>query len=186
MARQIMYLGKQTNRRDNVNRQRMRRWAGLGDIVEVDDAGAKALVAFPDVFADVTDLSSQKINAIVKSLEERYRREQQVVQGVTVNNATIQQLEEQLDRLKAAPTQVTQQPASPLTDTTPARPQDDEVVKEQIMAAMQTLDPKDEALFTRNREPTVDAVQQVLGYPITAGERDDAWAELTIPDTSLE
>ena len=50
-----------------------------------------------------------------------------------------------------------------------------------IVDAIARLDPKDRSLWSgrgKSRKPRVDAIEAVLGYDITAAERDAAWAEV--------
>ena len=52
-----------------------------------------------------------------------------------------------------------------------------------IVAATAKLDPKDARLWSgrgKSRKPRVDAIEAVLGYDITAAERDAAWATVEI------
>lgn len=46
-----------------------------------------------------------------------------------------------------------------------------------ILTAAESLDPLDEDAFTGSDKPQVDALSKILGYKITAGERDAAWAK---------
>ena len=54
-----------------------------------------------------------------------------------------------------------------------AKPQDAAVLEEAILLASATLP---EGSFTKNGAPDVKALEAVLGYDITAAERDAAWA----------
>ena len=44
-----------------------------------------------------------------------------------------------------------------------------------IRDAVEALDPNDATLFTQSGKPTVQAVELVLGFDITADERDEAY-----------
>ena len=44
-----------------------------------------------------------------------------------------------------------------------------------IVAGIGNLDPEDAVLWSRNGAPRVDALEAVLGYDITADERNHAW-----------
>lgn len=46
----------------------------------------------------------------------------------------------------------------------------------EIMAAIARLDPENQAHFTSSNKPQVEALTQLLGKPVTAAERDDAWS----------
>ena len=50
-----------------------------------------------------------------------------------------------------------------------------------IVVAIQGLDPKDSSLWAgrgKRRRPAVKALEAVLKYDITAGERDAVWAQV--------
>lgn len=49
-----------------------------------------------------------------------------------------------------------------------------------IVAAIKQLDPKKD--YTSSNIPKVDAIQEILGYDITAEERNEAWKLGTPPD----
>jgi hypothetical protein len=57
------------------------------------------------------------------------------------------------------------------------------VLYDAINDAIDRLDPDDDASFERNGKPSVAAISNVLGYPVTAAERD---AATVAPKVTLE
>ena len=62
----------------------------------------------------------------------------------------------------------------------PARPDEAADVARAIEAAIGRLDAGDAALWTRDGRPQVTAIEAVLGWGISAGERDAVWATLQV------
>ena len=49
--------------------------------------------------------------------------------------------------------------------------------RENILAAMRSLDRDDPSLWTRSGKPKATAVQEAVGFQVSAGEREALWAE---------
>lgn len=49
-----------------------------------------------------------------------------------------------------------------------------------LASAIARLDPENPDHFTSSNKPQVDALTQLLGWPVTAAERDEAWAQFQI------
>lgn len=50
-----------------------------------------------------------------------------------------------------------------------------------IVAAIATLDADNGDLWLKDGKPNADAINAVLGYTVTAAERNAAWAEINAP-----
>jgi hypothetical protein len=57
------------------------------------------------------------------------------------------------------------------------RPRSKGELHDAILAATERLNAQDSGTFTADGKPQVHALQAVLGYAITADERDEAWAK---------
>lgn len=68
-------------------------------------------------------------------------------------------------------------------DETPtsSRPSDTEALAAAIVGAIRGLDVNVSGNFTRGGSPQVAVLEKVLGYDITAGERDAAWKVASVP-----
>lgn len=63
-------------------------------------------------------------------------------------------------------------------DQPAAVPTDPSARIEAIKAAIGTLDKENTDLWLKDGKPAAEAIAAVTGWPITAGERNDAWASL--------
>lgn len=60
----------------------------------------------------------------------------------------------------------------------PAAPTDPDERLAAIKEAIGQLDPENPEHFTKGGDPKVEAIEAILGYNISAGERDEVWESL--------
>jgi hypothetical protein len=64
-------------------------------------------------------------------------------------------------------------------DSGNTRPEDEGLAKAEIVAAINALDENNAELFTQNGKPTTQAIEAILGYQVSAAERDALWLEMS-------
>lgn len=192
--REVMYVGRKPRKIDNVTKVPGRVWNGIGDVVKVTAMEAVALAQHPAIWTDVTGWPEAKRIKTVAELQEQIRAEKRkLVTKVSLDVASEEQLERELERrreLRAAMPPLTESAPSDIPPVSPNEVNDDDTgdpaerplspaeVQSEIVGAILTLDPGHPEKFDKNGNPTVQAVQEVLGYDITPAELKAALKEI--------
>lgn len=194
MAREIMYIGKKPTKRDNVNDEPNRIWAGLGDTIAVSDAEARKLLqpAYADVWIDATDMDQAGRSKLIAELRDRFRAEQRKITPAddlskALSALSDDQLAGELSRRRAQDGRADQNalpppqlPGSKLTTdpsldpNAPERPSNTNDLIEEIAGTLLGLDKENKGHFDSDGYPIMEAVQEALGYKISKSELDNA------------
>jgi hypothetical protein len=191
VAKEIMYVGRKDQKVDNKNNNHGRIWRGLGQVITgIPDVEASKLCEHPDIWMDVSNVKQKEREAIIASLQEKYRAEARAAragQAITLDNATEEELQSAIKKLrstrgKAADNKVDKgliPPAAPQAGAhgnesdTRHRPETTDDLAAEIFGAIAELD--SERDFDGEGKPYLERVTAKLGYQVTQKELDDVW-----------
>lgn len=152
--RLIQYIGKKLRKIDNVNIPSSQVvWNGPNDVQAVEEKFCPSLLKFSTVWQDVTDAQQGQSGAGLQS-----KPNPNGSQG-TQNSGD-----------------GSQPPQGDGNQGTVVEFSEDKATA--IKQAIQLLDSKNGDHFTGSGVPQVKAIEQLLGYDISAADRDAAWGEL--------
>lgn len=169
--RLIQYIGKKPRKTDNANSPSSEViWNGPHDVQPVEEKFCPSLLKFPSIWRDVTDVKL-------------------VAQGAGLGSSLSgpgepTKVENPAGSPPQQPTGDGNQGAGDGANQPPQGDGDANVVEfsddkaTAIKQAIELLDPKNPEHFTGSGVPQVKAIEQLLGYDISAADRDAAWAEV--------
>jgi hypothetical protein len=180
---EVMYVGRKVRKTDPVTGHI---WDGLGAVVSVTPfEWQKELRPHEDIWMDVTKLDEKARAKVVEAVREQMRAERRSMQTrVLLSDASDQDIQEEWSRrhegpLKIVKTKAKQVPASDRRGDEGEnqedggavdRPQKPTEVVDAIVNAIRTLDVDNAALFDESDNPTKEAIEAVLHYPISKSE----------------
>lgn len=183
--RRIMYIGTKARKDDRANMILNRVWHGPGTVVDgIPPVQASKLLQHPDEFVDVTDLTEEQLAArsarAIAEAEEKRRLARSpgaaAVGGVLLEYATEEQIIAELERRKRLDVLRQQAPADkPSQEEGAPQRRDALFVKDKINEAIdKILQEGDSSMLDDAGVPTREAVQEIVGFPISADEYADA------------
>lgn len=160
VKRLIKYIGKKPQKIDNVNIPSSQAvWNGPDDVQAVEEKFCPSLLKFPTVWQDVTNAQQGQSGAGLESKP---------------NPNGLQGAQNSGDGSQGG--SASQPPQGDGNQSTVVEFSEDKTTA--IKQAIQLLDPKSEDHFTGSGVPQVKAIERLLGYDISAADRDAAWSEL--------
>lgn len=194
--REVMYVGRKARKGDNVTNSKGRVWNGLGDVQLVTELEALTLIRHPDIWQDVTQWNEKQRVDVCNEVREKMRAEKRLNQReVPLSLATLEELEAQREKLigmgKKMPAKTATSKNAPIPPMKPgevhddhsgdpvSRPGSQKEVIDAIVGAIMQLDPGKPELFDSEQNPTLEAVIDILGYPVSASELKAANKEIS-------
>lgn len=187
----IMYVGRKPRTTDRVNREPNRIWNGPGTVCQVPVIEAKKLLGFKGQFEDVSDLDEDELtgtaNEVRARIAEELREAHRPAEGVVSRTITAASTQELLAELatrgidvsavdlsgedvsggqKLVEVKFQDLPAAPERD----KPEDNDelgVILYSGLESMSAVDGAIEKYFTKQGQPKLDAISQVVGFKVT-------------------
>jgi len=186
MAKRLKYIGKQPMKKDNVCNTAIT-WAYRGAVCSVPDEIAPRLLAHSDVWVEADpddkgepmedDKTALLETAINPATGAPATREDKLIACVQVIN--------ELDGWDYVDTYRNSIPKIPEPEETESQPVFSMDKEEAIVQAIMVMDRDNELQFTAQGIPRVEALEKLLGYPITAEQRSEAWAKIEESEAGL-